>query len=363
MNSSLNQHQAHQIDQLRGLAVLSVMAAHSPMLLGISIPFFSAHGGQIGVQLFFVLSGYLISESASRHPLLNYAIYRVFRIFPAYWFAYLLIGFLGQRFTWTAVQERPYFFILNLLNLQQLSAPALFNFNALGAVSWTLTIEILWYVLAPVLIWISIKKNLNPLIRMHLPVITMILISIAWVWLFQNGNLDSWADVHVAKVQGPPNPAYKLMVVNAAFPAQLANFAYGISIFFWREKFQHIPSILLKIIAFVLIAGLPFYKNQFIWWQIFSGIGITSLFMLAIRFPIVKIPSLSWIGKISYSLYLLHVALFFSLEEIFRHIGPWHVAITIALTVFSATLLHYGIELPGMRFSRYLTAKTPIKKL
>lgn len=51
----------------------------------LQVPLFDTYGGLLDVQFFFVISGYLITESASKHAWKVYALHRFMRIFPAYW--------------------------------------------------------------------------------------------------------------------------------------------------------------------------------------------------------------------------------------------------------------------------------------
>lgn len=82
------------LDGVRGIAVLLVMAAHftngvSPHKVGFGLPVFTG-GGIIGVQLFFALSGWLITtllleerESSGRVDMPRFYTRRVRRLYPA----------------------------------------------------------------------------------------------------------------------------------------------------------------------------------------------------------------------------------------------------------------------------------------
>ena len=73
-----------ELDGLRGVAVLTVLASHA------QVPGFSIEGGLAGVTLFFVLSGYLITalllaerQSTHRVNLRAFYLRRGLRLFPA----------------------------------------------------------------------------------------------------------------------------------------------------------------------------------------------------------------------------------------------------------------------------------------
>ena len=90
------------LDGLRALAILLVIPHNSDNFgehPGIFLPFaILAHAGWIGVQLFFVLSGFLITRNlmALRSTKNYFAVFfgrRVLRIFPLY-FGTLIVGLL-----------------------------------------------------------------------------------------------------------------------------------------------------------------------------------------------------------------------------------------------------------------------------
>jgi len=90
------------LDGLRGIAILLVIPHNAniyPDHPGLFLPFaLAANAGWIGVQLFFVLSGYLITGGlldtvASPHYLRNFYVRRTLRIFPLYYLT-LVVGLL-----------------------------------------------------------------------------------------------------------------------------------------------------------------------------------------------------------------------------------------------------------------------------
>ena len=83
-----------EIDGLRAIAVLLVVFYH------LKIPYFS--GGFLGVDIFFVISGYLITsiyfiekDKNNKFNFLNYFEKRLFRLFPSLIFVILLSLFFG----------------------------------------------------------------------------------------------------------------------------------------------------------------------------------------------------------------------------------------------------------------------------
>ncbi len=100
------------LDGLRGIAVLLVVVAHLGYMeridaglahhhLALLGRLFEIDAGDLGVSVFFVISGYLITtllmrrqDSRGRVSLKNFYAHRFFRIFPPYYFYLLIIGVL-----------------------------------------------------------------------------------------------------------------------------------------------------------------------------------------------------------------------------------------------------------------------------
>jgi peptidoglycan/LPS O-acetylase OafA/YrhL len=113
----------------------------------------------LGVQLFFVLSGFLIAKSYGDKPLkskrnfIKYALQRIVRIIPLYWLL-LTLYYLD------AAYGKYHFSLPHYLLFQGFSST-----HSLDAIaqSWSLTVEMTFYALAPLLI-LLLQKNVKYLI-------------------------------------------------------------------------------------------------------------------------------------------------------------------------------------------------------
>ncbi|MGC3999832.1 MAG: acyltransferase [Anaeromyxobacter sp.] len=145
-----------ELDGARGLAVLLVLSIHSPLRL--VIPF-----GWMGVDLFFVLSGFLITgilldTRDDPHFFRNFYARRALRILPLY-LAWLFFVFAvaprvpALRFDTAATPIWEY-----LLYVQNLvprgPAPSILS------VAWSLAVEEQFYVLWPLLVWLLRRRGL-----------------------------------------------------------------------------------------------------------------------------------------------------------------------------------------------------------
>ena len=94
-----------EIDGLRGLSVLAVLFYHADFKLNFfNSDFTLLSGGFFGVDIFFVISGYLITKiinenfNSNKFSFLNFYERRVRRIFPVFFLIILSSFFLGRLF-------------------------------------------------------------------------------------------------------------------------------------------------------------------------------------------------------------------------------------------------------------------------
>ncbi len=138
-----------EIDLLRFLAAMAVVLFHytfrgyaasnySPMAFADISPV--TKYGYLGVELFFLISGFVILMTASSGSLNKFIASRIARLYPAFWFGCTLTFiaifiFGGERFSADVKQ-----FLLNLTMLHEF-----IHVKSIDGVYWTLTIELKFY--------------------------------------------------------------------------------------------------------------------------------------------------------------------------------------------------------------------------
>jgi peptidoglycan/LPS O-acetylase OafA/YrhL len=164
-----------ELDGLRGIAILAVLAAHT------GIPGFSDGGGGAGVTLFFVLSGYLITslllaerEKFGRVDLKAFYIRRALRLFPALAAVLVVVTLLLalRLMPADALRDTNYGIVMAgvVAYVANWVAVAGQSIGMLGH-TWSLAVEEQFYILWPTLLLAGLRFG-----RMKLALIVLLLI-------------------------------------------------------------------------------------------------------------------------------------------------------------------------------------------
>jgi peptidoglycan/LPS O-acetylase OafA/YrhL len=164
------------LDGLRGLAILSVMWTHfannGGMRAGSAADTFLLallQYGRLGVDLFFVLSGFLITgilmdSKGGPHYFQNFYIRRVLRIFPLYYlFLLLWLVILPSVYTWpadAAIPVSPVWAWTYLINIIQSVHGDWRAAPPDASHLWSLAIEEQFYLLWPVVVFLCSRRAL-----------------------------------------------------------------------------------------------------------------------------------------------------------------------------------------------------------
>ncbi|GJH31834.1 acyltransferase family protein [Paraburkholderia hospita] len=185
----MDQGRVAALDAGRALAIVGVVAVH----LSFQFPNLPhavtlvARMGQYGVQLFFVISAITIFMTLeidherctdARHVTLRFYIKRFFRIAPLYYAAIAVYGLIsygamrsGYERAWILGTHGPVDILLNVLFLHALSPTAINNVVPGG---WSIGVEMLFYMIAPLLFFAAMNR-----VRLMLATAVLLALSIA----------------------------------------------------------------------------------------------------------------------------------------------------------------------------------------
>ncbi len=332
-------HNTKNIDLLRGSAALIVVISHFEAIQGINFGWLGVQGGWLGVQLFFVISGYLIIQSAYKYSFKEYFIHRIFRIFPAYWFWYIAFGLLSGKLVGSALAD-PYFYA-NLVMLQHFIPEAYLRYTFINP-SWTLSVEWAWYILAFFLALTSRKL-----------IIPYLLISIVFATWWTAGG---WLHHPLAVSLGQKDPIYVYFFLANNLIAQLPFFLIGSVLYFYRPRLPMIPVVLVSIL---ILATFTKWVNYIPNPTFITGIGVGGIFWAFINMkrsfhgPIVR-----FLSDTSYSIYLVHFVVIAFVSEHVKH-NYAIILVSLVLTFVLAYLSYRFIEKPMMQFGRRLAGPKP----
>ena len=290
------------LDPLRGIAILAVMLLHffGGNDSGDSVVFDNiwplVQHGYLGVQLFFVISGYCITAALygamnKKTPLRYFVIRRLRRIFPPFWISMMLVVVLGLITITVLKTPKEVVFPLTkfdwLCNFFLIQGPL----HAVDAnlVYWSLSIELQFYLVMAIALFCSRQTEA-----------WLVLVSVLFLAI---GHLTTW------KLWGT-------VIV------YWSEFLCGIAAYFWltrRMKWEWTPTLLVGL---VLLDALLQARQYEVLMQpdgrlikplkLVFCLGCMSLMLGLRRFDEVicrwkPMRLLSWFGLISYSLYLTHV--------------------------------------------------------
>jgi peptidoglycan/LPS O-acetylase OafA/YrhL len=338
-----------ELDGVRAVAVLLVLVWHS-FLLGVTRPL----AGYLGVDVFFVLSGYLITwllleEQTNAGSIRLMAFYgrRVLRLAPALVLLLVLAWFASTRTVPGMAYEREAFVTA--------VAGANWFYDRLGVLihTWSLSIEVQYYVVWPLVLAAALKTGVSQR-------------RLAWVAIVVAVAVGAVRALTYGQFEGVGLNAYRtyghvdaLMLGNAM--------ALAPELWKWTERRAVAIVALVAALGIVLyqLARPPMFDPPGIYFR-----GLFSVFVLAVavllghvtRNPngrlkwILAKRSLARVGRISYGLYLFHV-------PIFVVVASWTTSTALAVpagwtaTFFAAVLSYTLIERPALSLKSRLVPR------
>jgi len=287
--------------------------------------------GWLGVELFFMISGFVICMSSWGRTPGAFFRSRIVRLFPAYWPAVLITT--AVLVLWPTVR-RPQDYSDVLLNLTMLNNPL--GVGSADAVYWTLWSEARFYLLFALLVWYGLTLRRAMVF--------------GYVWLIV-AVITAGTDADLLKTIFQPDYA-PYFVAGIAF---YLIHRYGSDIALWG-----------LVGASFLIAQHNTWERVIYYGRAHLGRPLSAtagVVLVVLFFAALTVISLGWTARIqwrwlttagllTYPFYLLHEYIGWTVIHAVRDLAPRYVVLpaVIALMLLSAWLLHRVIEKPVARW-------------
>ena len=294
------------LDGLRGVAVLAVMAFNA------HLSFFK--GGYIGVDLFFVLSGFLITSllvqefhRTANINLRNFYYRRALRLLPALFVLMLFISAYAAILqpkekavtTWNGV----------LCTLFYVANWAQTGDAGIGALShcWSLSVEEQFYLIWPLLLILLLKSRFK---RWGILVTLGLMMAASFVW----SALLSYKGVGSNRIYlGSDTRAGELLV--GCLVALFLHWGLVPKTNVVRNALRFISILTFAFIGYTVVAveakSAFLYRGGFFLISVgTAGVIAYILFFPSIVSKVMRFRPLVWTGRISYGLYLWHFPIF-----------------------------------------------------
>ena len=345
------------LDSLRAIAVVWTMLFHSFLVGGLGEQWsWLSRYGWMGVDLFFVLSGFLIGQQVlaplARGEGLSFRDFwlrRAFRILPAYW-AVLALYLLWPDFREAPGMEPWWKFAGFFVNLS-----IDYTANAAFSHAWSLCVEEHFYVLFPLLaVAFARRGSRNALVAI---VMALVLGGIALrtaIWLHDSslGDDRNW---FVEDIYYPTWNRLDGLLAGVALavwktwrPAQWARVAT-------HANLVCVFGLLTLAVCFWLFRERTGLLGNSVGWPVLSAALAMLVFAAAQPHGWLggrAVPGAGWLAAVSYSLYLIHKPVYGLVEwqwgEVLEGRGVVAFLAYGIASLLAAAALHYAVERPAL---------------
>ncbi len=329
-----------ELDALRGIAVIAVILFHFTM--GQSQSIFNFNIGAMGVDLFFIISGFVIFMTIQKTTYWKaFAWSRFSRLYPTYWFCVTLttlIIILKSFIIPVSVIEHGMIwkYLVNMTMVQYY-----FNIDSIDGPYWTLIIELVFY---SFIILLMLTKTIK-----YIEYIGVVFMLFCLCYTFDVvANNIYFQNILVA------------LPIISYFPLFYAG------IILYKMKFEKLTIIRMSLFAFTLIIQCFLFRHCYyntkyislteyiVTLSVIYGVFILYLFN---KLKVIVNPITIWLGQLSYSLYLIHqyigVSVIIPGLMKYLHLSFWMSSTISFIIILSfAHLIHQYIEKPSILFLR-----------
>lgn len=321
-------------DGLRGVGFLLVITAHIP-----SVPLFGPLQGWAAVWVFFALSGYLIAmllmreeKRTGRIAFGSFMTKRFFRIVPSYYAAILIYGLAsfvlppewGDHESFMARLPKYLAFLPEYTNAN--------GFNIFTH-SWTVGIELKFYLMFPPLVFLLIR---NPDWRFAATAITAVLLTLEGSFFARSYCGILFGALLAFALERPRGYAVVARMTRVPVLVPLALIAALLVLLRRVEQLTAVGVVATYLVAYVIVQEAR--VRRLLGWA-----------------------PLAWLGQRSYGAYLLHYLMirigFMMFGNDTAVGGILTACFCLLLTVPAAELLYRAVEEPAVEYGRRLLSR------
>lgn len=366
MNNStpITPHKFYGLDNLRAFAIIMVFLFHYPRWFDHPTWFPDVlKFGWTGVDLFFVLSGFLIASQLfaqiikdGTFSMKEFYIKRFFRIIPIYYFV-LAMYFLFPVLSGDQLLPPLWKFLTFTHNIGFTD----FDTHRAFGVVWSLCVEEHFYLLLPVTLLLLLKTGWLK----KAGVLLLILFLAGFII-----RLYGWYEIYIPQSNGIENRALWIQTIYYPTYCRLDGLLVGVaiaglytnlpSLFSQLSKYANVfiavGLLILTIAYFLYNNSIGFGRSIFSFPTVSIGFGCMVLGAIIPNSFLYqwKSKALTKIAELSYALYLIHMAVILLTQNIFFDFGiskdsNLTFVLSTIFCVLVALLLHYSIEKPFMK--------------
>ena len=324
----------NNFDFLRFVFAFIVVCGHIIVISGVEAfqPFGRVFNTYLSVTGFFCISGFLITRSYVRTQSIKaYFKKRAARILPPYLLVIFscvlllsLVSDYGIRDYTNAQVYRYLLANLTFLNFLEPCLPGVFTSDRLmdcsvnGAL-WTLKVEVAFYVLVPVLLWLVGKVK-----RKYVLFVLIYVLSIA----YRSGLGE------LASVTGN----HYWTILARQLPGFMSYFVCGMALHYYFDFF------IKRKWHFLVIGLLVFVLERHLGWEVLTPLAFASM-IFAVAYSFRGLNNFGKYGDISYGIYIYHCPLIKLADDfgLFERYNPYWVAAGIIVLVLMLGFLSWHL--------------------